>query len=92
MISLTLVYTEPKYIIMNNISVKLHDIQLKGPVIHNEENDSYTFVNRHSSDDIYIEVKRDDQGNWYQSGGPSISFPKEFVDSVGNEIESIISK
>lgn len=75
---------------MKTISPTLNGIQLSGPVQYQEENDSYLFVNRLNEHDIYIEVKQDSRGGWFQSGGPNIHFPKEFVDSVGEEIDKLI--
>lgn len=69
-------------------SVKLNDIQLSGPISHNSSEDSFLFVNRANSYDIYVEIKKDVHGNWYQSGGPSIRFPQDFIDSLGIQIDN----
>lgn len=73
---------------MFTANVKLNDTLLSGPVSYNVSEDSFLFVNRANSYDIYVEIKKDVHGNWYQSGGPSIRFPQDFIDSLGIQIDN----
>lgn len=54
-------------------------IDIVGKVLSNHRANSY---------DIYVEIKKDVHGNWYQSGRPSIRFPQDFIDSLGLQINS----
>ncbi|NCD69937.1 hypothetical protein [Mucilaginibacter agri] len=59
---------------------------LAGPVTMN--GDEYLFVNKNTADDIYFNLKKAEDG-WHYSGGPTThDVPKEYIDSVGAQIDA----
>gem|GEM_PF-2819456 len=61
---------------------------ISGPITTTDDT-SYLFVNRSSGLDYYMELKKGGDG-WYQSGGPSISWPQDEVDQLGIQIDKFL--
>ncbi|KHJ36502.1 hypothetical protein PBAC_33360 [Pedobacter glucosidilyticus] len=76
-----------KILFQATIKLKSGDY-VKGPVT-TEDNEEYLFVNKYSSLDFYIIIKNNN--GWYQSGGPSIQWPQEYIDALGRQVEEFLT-
>jgi hypothetical protein len=60
-----------------------------GPVT-TADDETFLFVNRSSSLDFYLEMKKGQSG-WHQSGGPEIQYPQNMVDELGTQIDEYLT-
>ncbi|MEH3112554.1 hypothetical protein [Pedobacter terrae] len=76
-----------KYII--DVEAKLPNGEfVRGPITTCDDK-SYFFVNKFSSLDFYLEMKKGENG-WYQSCGPEIQHPQSMVDELGLNIDKFL--
>jgi len=58
-----------------------------GPVT-TEDNQEFLFRNTYSELDLYFLLKKDEEGDWFFTGGPSIEIPKNYVGQIGRQIDN----
>lgn len=75
-------------LIIENAKLVLSDgAVVYGPVT-TEDHQEFLFRNTYSELDLYFLLKKDEDGNWFFSGGPSIEIPKNYVGQIGDQIDN----
>ena len=76
-----------KYVI--DAEAKLPNGEFVKGQITTRDDTTFLFVNKFSSLDFYLEMKKGEDG-WYQSGGPEIQYPQTLVEELGYQIDNFL--
>lgn len=79
---------------MNNILFTarvVHEGKLQGGPVTTADWVFFEFVNRFDDLDMYFQLRKNEDGRWYKTAGPStIDYPYEVIQDVGRQIDEYI--